>query len=175
MQEALQRLIDRQEIQDLSIRYMRGQDRLDAALQRSVFADDAYIDYGFFQGGPDDFVKLAQGILAAMTSSHHLIGQMDVRLDGERAFGEIYYIAFHRLVQDGRETDLFVSGRYVDRYERRGREWKMTYRSEVIDWMREGSAADGEFMKSLPGAIRGARDLSDLSYRIETIASPRRS
>lgn len=41
---------DKLEIIDLSSNYMRGLDRLDAELQRSVFWDDAYLDYGTCEG-----------------------------------------------------------------------------------------------------------------------------
>ena len=47
-------LLARAEIHELLCNYMRGQDRLDAALHRSVFHDDATTNYGFFKGGPDD-------------------------------------------------------------------------------------------------------------------------
>src|ERR1700678_2300718 len=110
----LRNLIDRQEITDLSTTYMRGQDRLDPALHHSVFFDDAKINYGFFKGGPDAFVEFAQGILKGMESSHHTIGQTDITIQGDTGQGEIYYIAFHRLIQNGQAMDLFVSGRYLD-------------------------------------------------------------
>ena len=51
--------LDREEIRDLSRRYMRGLDRLDLDLLGSVFADDATVDYGFFQGSARDFVDFA--------------------------------------------------------------------------------------------------------------------
>ena len=74
-QGQLQELIDRMEIDKLLNDYMRGQDRLDAALHRSVFWDDATLDYGFYKGGPDGFVEYAQGALTPHTANHHMIGQ----------------------------------------------------------------------------------------------------
>ena len=52
-------VIAKQEITDLVGRYMRGLDRLDRDLLPSTFHDDATTDYGFFQGGPDEFVDMA--------------------------------------------------------------------------------------------------------------------
>ena len=40
-----------------------------------------------------------------------MLGQMLVQVDGDKAIGEIYFQAFHRIVEDGEEKDLFISGR----------------------------------------------------------------
>jgi hypothetical protein len=46
----LQRLIDRQAIHDVLMRFSRGVDRLDEALLRSCFHSDSYDDHGHFKG-----------------------------------------------------------------------------------------------------------------------------
>jgi hypothetical protein len=160
----VEELLAKQEIQELSGTYMRGLDRLDPALLRSVFHDDAETDYGFFQGGPDAFVAMAMGALRDHAANHHMLGQVNVRLEGELAFGEVYFQAFHRIAREGRDVDLFISGRYVDRYERRGGIWKIAFRAEVNDWARTEPAADIYF-QSNPRSLRGARAPEDLSYR----------
>ncbi|HEX8056538.1 MAG TPA: nuclear transport factor 2 family protein, partial [Novosphingobium sp.] len=43
-------LAARRDIADAVHRYMRGLDRLDPALQRTAFHDDAWIDAGIFAG-----------------------------------------------------------------------------------------------------------------------------
>jgi hypothetical protein len=154
--------LDREEIRDLSRRYMRGLDRLDLALLSSVFADDATVDYGFFQGSASDFVQFAYGALKDHLANHHLIGQMLVEVNGDRAIGEIYFQAFHRIVAEGEEQDLFISGRYVDRYVKRDGIWKILFRSEINDWTRTESAADS-FFRTNTEALRGARVPEDYS------------
>lgn len=156
-------IADKQEIYELSCTYMRGQDRLDPVAHRSVFWDDAWCSYGIYEGGPDGFVEFAQAALTSHLSNHHLIGQVQIDVDGDEAFGEVYYQAFHRtLTGEGAARDLFVSGRYVDRYERRGGEWKIAYRSELVDWVREEAAADEWFSGS--AMLRGARKPDDPLY-----------
>ena len=155
-------VIAKQEITDLVGRYMRGLDRLDYALLRSTFHDDANTDYGFFQGGPDAFCDMAYNALKDHLTNHHMIGQVNIDLEGDLAFGEVYFQAFHRIITDGEERDLFISGRYVDRYERRNDEWKIAFRSEVNDWSRNDPATDGYFAAT-PQSLRGAR-LDDASY-----------
>ena len=123
----------------------------------SVFHPDATCDYGFFRGAPADFAKMACGALREHHANHHLIGQLNIlELDGDVALGEVYFQAFHRLVAEGRERDLFVAGRYVDRYERRDGVWKIAHRSEVNDWTRTVDAADSYFREQ-PAQLRGAR------------------
>ena len=156
-------LADKQEIYELSCTYMRGQDRLDPETHRSVFWDDAWCSYGIYEGGPDGFVEFAQKALAPHRGNHHMIGQVQIDVQGDEAFGEVYYQAFHRLIaSDGSERDLFISGRYVDRYERRDGVWKIAYRSELVDWARDEPAADASFRNSR--MLAGARKPDDALY-----------
>lgn len=156
-------VIAKQEITDLVGRYMRGLDRLDRDLLRSTFHDDATTDYGFFQGGPDEFVDMAYNALKDHLANHHMIGQVNIDLEGDIAFGEVYFQAFHRIIQEGEERDLFISGRYVDRYEKRDGEWKFAFRSEVNDWARNDPATD-DYFESNTQSLRGGR-LDDFSYQ----------
>lgn len=167
MTMTVEELIARQEITDLVGRYMRGLDRLDRELLRSTFHDDATTDYGFFQGGPDDFVDMACTALRDHLANHHMIGQVNIDLEGDVAFGEVYFQAFHRIVTDGEERDLFISGRYVDRYEKRDEVWKIAFRSEVNDWARNDPATD-DYFTATPDSLRGGR-MDDASYAREAL------
>ncbi|MGE0621529.1 MAG: nuclear transport factor 2 family protein [Pseudomonadales bacterium] len=162
MSDRVSEFVSREEIRDLSRRYMRGLDRLDMRLLGSVFAEDATVDYGFFQGSARDFVDFAHGALKDHHANHHLIGQMLVEVDGDTAVGEIYFQAYHRLTADGEEQELFIAGRYVDRYVRRDGTWKILFRSEVSDWTRTVPVSD-PFFQTNKAALRGARAPEDYS------------
>jgi hypothetical protein len=165
----LEQLISRQEIYDLTCRYLRAQDRLMPTLHRSVFWDDATTDYGGgYRGGPDGFVAFAQNALSSHLSNHHMMGQAFIEIEGEAAFGEIYFQAFHRVVMAGEEKDLWISGRYVDRYERRAGVWKIAHRSELVDWARTEPAAD-DWIKTSSEPPLGARGDADLSNQRERL------
>ncbi|WP_332671951.1 nuclear transport factor 2 family protein [Aromatoleum sp.] len=149
----------RAEVSDLAARrdihkalnaYMRGQDRLLSDVQRSAFHGDAWVDCGLFAGRASDFIDFAQGFLAACDASQHLIGQVDIAVDGNKATGEVYFIAHHRITENGEKKDLFVAGRYHDEYEDRGDGWKITRRKEIVDWARTDAAADS-FLKDQVG------------------------
>ena len=161
----------RRAIHKLLYKYMRAQDRLLPDLHRSVFAKNAYVDCGHYKGSATGFVDFAQGFLGDITASQHLLGQIDIDIAGDRAKGEIYFFAQHRLVEEGAEKDLFVAGRYVDEYGREEGEWKIFRRFEIVDWVRTDAAADG-FLAAAPGLNMAGRRNEDFSAKRDWPALP---
>ena len=165
--DAVRRLLDRAALEDLSRAYMRGLDRRDRALLRSVFDADATTHYGRFAGGPDEFVGYAMNALSTHEINQHLIGQISLWFPGAgSATGEVYFTAFHRLALDGHRSDLTISGRYVDRYRRGPGGWRIVHRTEIVDWARTEPAHD-TYTPARPQLVRGRPGPDDLSYRIE--------
>jgi len=156
-------LAARRDIMAACQRYMRAQDRLLPELHLSAFHDDAYVDCGLFAGTAAGFVDFAQGFLRDLKGSQHVIGQHSIEIDGDFADGEAYFIAWHRVVEDGEEKDLFVSGRYVDRYEKRNGEWRILKRRELIDWARTDKASDGFMKEFADKLVVGGRGNDDFS------------
>lgn len=157
-------LAARRDITDAVQRYMRAQDRLLPDLHRSVFHNDAYVDCGLYAGPAHGFVDFAQGFLGDLKASQHLIGQIRIEMDGDMAAdGEVYFIAWHRLVEDGEDKDLIVAGRYVDRYEKRGGEWRIAKRRELIDWARTDPASDSFLQAHGAKLVLGGRREADFS------------
>jgi hypothetical protein len=155
-------LAARRDIHDAVCRYMRGQDRLDPLLHRSAFHDDAYVDCGLMAGTADEFVAFAQGFLADLESSQHLLGQHQIEVRGDTASGELYFYAWHRIEEDGEPKDLSVAGRYIDEYACRNGEWRIVKRREIVDWARTDPASD-DFFAANPSVIRAGRGGSDFS------------
>lgn len=161
-------LAARRDINDAVQRYMRGLDRLDAELQRSAFHPAAWIDCGLMQGGVDEFVDFAQGLLATQDATHHLLGQVRIEMDGGdaasgRALGECYFQAWHRLIaEDGAVTDMFIAGRYLDVYTCIAGAWRIAERTLVTDWVRNDPGSL-DFFAVNPAAPRGARGGADPS------------
>ncbi|MCX6433694.1 MAG: nuclear transport factor 2 family protein [Actinobacteria bacterium] len=158
----LQRLLDEQEVRALSATYMRGLDRQDQALVRSVFADDATTHYGTFTGGPDEMAAMAMKALSAYRTTQHFLGQINLTFDGDTATGEVYFQAFHQHATE--DFDRFICGRYIDRYAQRDGHWLMSHRTEAVDWTRTEPVAD-DYFHLRPHTVRGTRDTTDLSYR----------
>ena len=155
---ALQELLDKQALYELVARYCRAVDRVDEELLRSVYWEDAIDEHGPFVGTVDEFVeehrnggswsgrKLEEPVQHAITNT-----LFDVR--GDVAYGETYVEV--RRVRDG---GVFIEGiaRQVDRFERRGGEWRIAHRRILLDYAGPGR----DFTKFL----HGARDRSDASY-----------
>lgn len=160
--EQLRALVTRDAIHRVVCDYIRGQDRLDPELQRRAFHDDAYVDCGVYAGSPEGYVAFAQSALAKYEASHHLIGQIDVEVSGQRASGEVYFLAWHRSGRGAQAMDVFIAGRYIDEYEDRGSGWKIAARREIMDWGRKVPAADEFFRTNLQFHF-GRRDGNDFS------------
>ena len=165
--DSVRRLLDRSSLEELARTYMRGLDRRDPALLRSVFHPDATTHYGAFTGSPDAFVDYALAALSTHEINQHLIGQVNLWFDTDvLAHGEVYFTAFHRLGLKGQRTDMTISGRYVDRYELRDGHWHISHRTEIVDWARTEPTQD-TYIPSRPALVLGRPGPDDLSYRID--------
>jgi hypothetical protein len=138
-------LIAHTEIRQVLYRYCRGVDRGDEALIRSVYHPDAEDDHGTWQGPGQEFARY---IVAALDdvdapSQHHVTNVL-IELDGnDRAAVESYFIAFHPYAStDGGIRHAFVGGRYLDDFERRSGEWRISRRRVVLDWTRSDIAGE---------------------------------
>ena len=153
----LQELIDRKRIYDVLTRYCRALDRCDVDLMRSVYWDDARDDHGVFNGGAQEFAEfIIREIQTWFDVTMHAIMNVHMELRQDTACTESYLFAYHRVrgeqakvaeifgstylsqfdwsKVDGVPHVFFYGGRYVDRLEKRGREWKIAHRQVVMDW-----------------------------------------
>lgn len=162
---------DRFAIAELAALYMRGLDRLDEGLLEAQFWPDARLAYGIFSGAPADFAAFCMAALREHDRNHHMLGQHLIDFAGaDEAFGEVYYQAYHRTTDDaGAKRDLIIAGRYIDRYERRSGVWRIAYRSELVDWLRDDPAADA--MLGAAPFIVGTRKPADPLYHREAMRS----
>jgi hypothetical protein len=104
----------------------------------------------------------------AMGVMQHLLGNSHVELQGNTAYVETYIWTFARFAKDGRDWDTFTGGRLMDRFERRGGEWKIAHRRTIFDWNRDTPSNEGwcvGYMNpAAPGFRRGRKDGQDPSY-----------
>jgi hypothetical protein len=157
---ALQELLDKQELRELVQRYNRAADRRDVELMRSVFHPGATYDQG---GGPmpgDDIgQQIIDGLNAMMTSSFHSVAGQAVKIRGDEAVGETYLSGQHVLA-DGKR--LRSQTRYLDRFERRDGEWRISERLIVSEGLDVLPPAEGGFAVDSPSRP----DRTDPSYAL---------
>jgi hypothetical protein len=156
----LRELRDHHEIVSCLHRYSRGIDRCDVDLVDSCFHPDAVEDSGMFVGsgrGWADFVTEFH-VNECVCQQHHVTGYV-VDLDGDVAHVESYYLA---TVREKRGTTKLVSGRWIDRFERRAVGWRIAVRVSTTETICDVATADMTFAdrKFVPWT----RDRSDLSY-----------
>jgi len=164
--DALAALLDEREIERVILRYCRGIDRMDRALVRSCYHDDARDVHGSFDGGVDAFLDFCFRLLARYSSTMHFVGNRLVELSPsrprERARAETYGIAFHRGDPAIPERNLVTGFRYVDRFEHRAGEWRIAQRVATTEWVRVD--APEHWWEAPETLLRGRRDRSDPIY-----------
>lgn len=164
MDQALQELLDENEIKKVHLRYCRAIDRRDFDLLKSCYHEDAIDDHGSgeYVGGLDGFIEYCITGTMNFVSTTHLTGNQLVEVKGDTAWAEHYGRAYHRVANpDGTLKDLVCNTRWVDRFERRNGEWKIAKRVIVVDSERVDPVDEGW---TDPAQLRGARDKTDPSY-----------
>ncbi len=161
---ALQILLDKQEIHEVIMRYCRAIDRCDEELLRSVYHSDAWDDHGQFKGKASDFIPIClKALRQDFLSTMHAICNELVEVDGDRAYSESYFIAYHRIMKEGAEHELVLGGRYVDRFERRDGVWKIAHRVVAYEWDKAQPAASGFWVPN--PFVMGQRSRDDVVYQ----------
>jgi hypothetical protein len=143
--------------------YARALDRLDGALLRAAFWDDATIDMGaIYRGPPAGFVDVALGFMGMFAATRHEVSNILLVEAGQGALGfEAYVRAWHRLAD--RPAELVVLGRYVGRVEARGGAWRIAAHAEILDWGEE-RGVDAGWWAAEAALPHGRRDRDDPSY-----------
>ena len=163
---ALQALLDKEAIRELVQIYCRAADRHDNELMRSLYHEDATDDHGsFFKGLAMEFIDKLPEIQVPMEILHHNVTTHNIELQGDRAEGEVYVLAFHKIRTEEGSIDLLIGGRYFDRYEKRDGAWKFAARAVVADWanLHDPSIVNLE-NPVIEGSYIGKPGMADPSY-----------
>ena len=160
--DAVALILDKQAIHEALLRYCRGVDRLDEELVRGAYWPDGWDDHGLFSGERDAFVDWVIDYLrTTMTRTVHILGNNLIELRGALAFSECCFLGFYDYEKDGQEQQRVSCGRYIDRFEKRGQEWRISRRTVVNDWGRS-AAVEAPAQLRLPGQ----RSLDDPVYAL---------
>src|SRR5262249_33543634 len=129
---------DRQAITDCIYLYSRGIDRADADLLKEVFWPDAQVQGELYSGGVSDLIGLSgAGGLKNWDRMMHIISNSIIRIAGAEAVAESYFYGYHVGRAGAASGDLIISGRYLDRFERRDDAWRMSEKTILFEWYRE--------------------------------------
>lgn len=138
MSLSLQEMSDRFEIQDLCYKYAHCVDQKDFEGLRSVFTEDAHIDYSVFGGSVgnvDETIAFLKEALPLFPNTQHLNANIQITVNGDEATGRVMCFNPQEMAM-GEENHVFMLGLwYVDKYRRTEDGWKMCERVEEKSWV----------------------------------------
>ncbi|MGH0028875.1 MAG: nuclear transport factor 2 family protein [Myxococcota bacterium] len=135
-------LRDRLEIGEILARYASSLDERDWPRLATCFTPDAVGDYGM--GDPLEgyaaIEALCRGTLEPLDASQHLVGSIEIDLDGDTATSRCALQAQHtrRGLPDG--ENYLIGGTYRDRWVRTDTGWRIAHRQLRMVWS-EGNPA----------------------------------
>ena len=111
--------------------YAKSLDRRDFAAMKRVFTVDAtgnYHESGRYQG-VDTLSAFFERVLSQCGATQHLLGSMDIRVDGDTATASTYLQAIHIGSKPGFEgRRMTVGGEYRDQLVRTAEGWRIRHR-----------------------------------------------
>jgi len=142
----LRQLIDRQAIVDVTLRYGLAVDTNDWALFESLFADTVEVDVPVQRPGEyrsfsaHDWAESVRENVAGYQSTHHMITNHLVTLDGDSATCRAYLQARHYLPNDSGDAFRDIGGWYDWELARQAEGWKVRRYKLTLAWS-AGNAA----------------------------------
>jgi ketosteroid isomerase-like protein len=158
----VRQLKDRQDIQDCIMRESRARDRQDKAAILACWWEDGVDEHGaVICGMPDYAAKANLGHSMNFRATSHNITNHLCELDGDVAHCESYVVGGLAWL-DGKNTTIAM-GRYLDRLEKRGGEWRIVVRRCTIEMTAD---ADAQWVNSanVKGFLKPLFDGTDPSY-----------
>lgn len=166
LEQQLQEMNDRQEILACVVNNARGCDRHDSDLLTGTYHADGIDEHGAANVLPGLAYADWANTVHSKGSIHNLhhITNHTCTIDGDVAHAESYVIGLF-FNADGKTARL-LSGRYLDRLERRDGRWRIALRRCTVE---VGLNADAGFMNSGyfrdMGFLQGLRNEQDLAYQ----------
>jgi SnoaL-like domain len=163
----MQQVIDEHQLQKLVHTYCRAVDRGDIDGLRNLYHHDAVDAHGGFSAGTaEQFLQQLATARPHIRYMQHNITTVNFAVNGNAAEGEIYTIAVHTLAASGRDIDVIIGGRYLDKYEKREGVWKIAERTIVTDWAQVRDPSTMELNHPITkDTLKGSLDANDPSYQ----------
>ena len=160
MNDQIQAMLDRSQIDQVLARYSRGVDRVDVGLIRSVYWDEAIDDHGSFTGNGLEFADyLGERMPKRHRATTHFVGKTYfASQDATQTRTETAFQAFSHPTAN--HEGYVIGGRYIDLFEKRGAEWRILHRVLAYDWSFTATFHE----QTLGLGVDGGRAPADRSY-----------
>ena len=143
---------DRLALRELFDAYAHCADRRDAEGQKALFTEDTRFAV-YMDGEASDPTYVLEGRealtpvfddLNRYEATTHFNGQSTVTIDGNRATGESYTIAYHVYTEHGTRKIMIASLRYLDTFAKIDQSWYFAERTLILDWSETRLLGTGE-------------------------------
>ena len=170
LEQRLWQLESERAIRDLCHRYADCADRRDWARFMTAFHDGAtHAQTDIHASIPQvENTKFASGVFATFRETHHLIGNIEVRISGMKAVSQAYFTSTHIIPAavpldflpekrrprnlTGKDLIWWVGGRYCDELSYRDGRWAIEHRTGIHDWEYWSEAVNGGFGRNAAAA-----------------------
>jgi hypothetical protein len=163
MDARLQEMLDHYEIRRTLAEYCHACDRADEAMMANVYTGaDSFDDHGHVKAPGPEYARVMTGLILERTEAiSHILGQSLIKVDGDNASTETFFIAFMRLPASGSGPPRMnqLIGRFVDRLEKVDGTWKIQHRVCVRDTSMTSPIERDDY--AAYGFVEGARDATD--------------
>lgn len=133
-------------------RYGSALDWRDEAALASTVWPDAEIDYGFFKGTGEEWVKTFMPIERAAGRPFHILMCEQLEVKSPYAYAESLGLSITREIPlEGSTSVRQYWGRYLDELHKRGKEWRISKRTYIAHGVWDIDISRG----SAPGRLEG--------------------
>lgn len=126
-----QNFADHMEIQQVINLYASAIDKRQWSALEGVFTDDAvanFIGIGVFEGR-QAISDLIASVLVQCSVTQHLLGNINIEINGDQATAACYLSALHVGLGDYAAETLTVWGEYSDEFVRTANGWRIAHRT----------------------------------------------
>jgi hypothetical protein len=177
MDPRLQELLDHHEIRQLLATYCHGCDRGDEVEMAGTYAAESWDDHGPRKMEGRRFsIETVEESLRTTALVSHLLGQSLIRVSGDTAGAETYFIAtllYPDKAGGEGQTIGQLGGRYVDRLVRENGRWRIRHRICLREWS-HSQAVTGDWLANagFTGMHRSQADASYAALGLEHSGNP---
>jgi hypothetical protein len=172
----LQEMLDHHDIRQLLAAYCHGCDRGDEVEMAGTYAADSWDDHGPRKMEGRRFsIETVEESLRTTRVVSHMLGQSFIKLDGDAAGAETYFIAtvIYPGRDGGEDTLNQLGGRYVDRLVREGGQWRIKDRMCIREWsISHSTERDWLANRGFEETRRGGEDHSYRALGLEHSGNP---
>lgn len=128
----LELLLAERDIQRALVRIARAMDERDWAALEQLLLPDATADLGLGPiAGGAEIVRFIRTFLDACGSTQHLLGNLLVEVDGDRATSRSYVSDMHKGAAEKSHLSFSTLGDYHDRWRKVDGKWHLSHRTKL--------------------------------------------